>query len=828
MSGTKIIIVGGVAGGASAAARARRLSEDAEIIMFERGPDVSFANCGLPYHIGGEITDRDNLLVAKPPLFRDRFRIDVRTRTEVIGIDREQKQVTVRKLEDDSEEQVAYDKLILSPGAAPVRPPVPGFDLPGVLTLRNLTDMDAIKKIVDSGNVKRALVIGGGYIGLEMAEALRHRELPTTLVELMPQVMGPADPEMVAPLHQTLRLHGVDLRLGTSVEGIEQDGDTYTASLSNGDELECELVILAIGVAPDTGLAKDAGLELAQRGSIKVNPHMQTSDPDIYAVGDAVEVTDFVTGAGALIPLAGPANRQARIAADHIFGRDSAYTATQGTAVCKVFDQTIAMTGASEKILKKLERPYDKVYVHPSSHASYYPGASKLSLKLIFDPEDGKILGAQAVGAKGVDKRIDVLAVAIRAGLTVYDLEHLELSYAPPYGSAKDPVNFAGFVASNALRGDSPTCQVTEVDAPGEDQQVLDVRTKPEVDAGKIGDAMHIPVDEIRDRLGELPRDKELLVYCGVGQRGYVAQRILMQNGFKVRNLTGGITTWKAFHTKQDSAAPPPAVSDTPSPTPEEESTMTANEAPAAPPSEAKVVKDIDACGLQCPGPIMRLNQEIEQIQPGETLTIHVTDPGFAEDVPAWCDSTGNRLVDFQAKDGTYQATITRGEAAPTASAGGDSKHKTLVVFSSDFDRVMAAFVIANGAAAMGSKVTMFFTFWGLNALRDPQAPPVQKTLIENMFGRMMPRGAGRLKLSQMNMLGAGLAMIKGIMKKKKVAKLEELIGSAKLAGVRLVACTMSMDLMGIKKEEMIPGVEEGGVAMYLNAAEKGNVNLFV
>lgn len=538
----KILIVGGVAGGASAAARARRLNEESRIILFERGPDISFANCGLPYHIGGVIPDRDKLLVTTPAMMKSRFNIDVRTGNEVLSIDRNNKSLAVRNLQTGQEYAETYDKLILSPGAAPARPLIPGIDHSNIMTLRNLEDMDRIIERL-RGNESVA-VLGGGYIGLEMAEAARERGLDTTLIELAPQVMGPADPEMAALLHLELKQFGVQLRLETSVTSFEPSQEGIDLILSDGERLHVDLAILAIGVKPETTLAADAGLELGTTGGIKVNASMQTSDPDIYAVGDAVEVADFITGQPSLVPLAGPANRQGRIAADHLFGRDSAYKNTQGTAICKVFNLAIGMTGLSEKAARRQGVAYEKVYVHPASHASYYPGSHPISLKLVFAPDSGRILGAQAVGADGVDKRIDVLAVAIRAGLTVFDLEEMELSYAPPFGSAKDPVNYAGFVAANVLRGDVAVFHVEEALTPGENRQLIDVRNPGEVSSGTIPGATNIPLGQLRDALTTLDKETEYLLFCQVGLRGYLACRILSQHGFKCRNLTGGYKTY--------------------------------------------------------------------------------------------------------------------------------------------------------------------------------------------------------------------------------------------------------------------------------------------
>jgi NADPH-dependent 2,4-dienoyl-CoA reductase/sulfur reductase-like enzyme/rhodanese-related sulfurtransferase len=545
----RVLIVGGVAGGASAAARARRLSEDADIILFERGPDVSFANCGLPYYVGGEIAERDHLIVTSPERLQTRLKLDVRTRSSVEAIDRGAKKVRVRDLSSGREYEEPYDKLILAPGAAPLRPPLSGIDLPGIFTLRNLQDVDRIKQRVEEG-VQHAVVIGAGFIGLELVENLVRRGIATTVVELQDQVLPPFDKEMTAPIAARLSSKGVKLLLGESAEAFEKSATGLTVRLKSGTALTAQLVILGVGVRPENKLAVDAGLDVGPRGGIRVNEHLQTSDPDIYAVGDAIEVRDAVTGQAVQVPLAGPANRQGRLAADHIFGRDVRYRGTQGTAIVRVFDVTAAMTGASEKTLRRIQRAYRKVYVHPAHHAGYYPGAQAMTLKLLFDPVTGKILGAQAVGGEGVDKRIDVLAVALQAGMTVYDLEEMELAYAPQYGSAKDPVNMAGFVAAGLLRGEHPQADVESVMAKpaGERPLLVDVRTPQEYEAGHIPGAVNIPVDELRRRLAELPRDRDLAVYCQVGQRGYLATRILIQSGRQAVNLGGGYKTYRLFH----------------------------------------------------------------------------------------------------------------------------------------------------------------------------------------------------------------------------------------------------------------------------------------
>ena len=820
MDAKKIVIVGGVAGGASAAARARRLSEEAEIILIERSHYVSFANCGLPYHIGGKITERTRLLVTTPQMLRTRFRIDVRVRNEVTAIDPTAKEVEIKNLETGEVIRESYDRLILSPGAEPVRPPIPGIESGSVLSLRNMEDMDRIIKALDGK--QHITVIGGGYIGLEMAEALRRRSINTTLVELASQVMGPCDPEMASILHQELKINGVDLRLGTSVTAFEETGESLKLFLSSGQTLETGLAVLAIGVKPETTLAKSANLELGPRGGIKVNDHMQTSDENIYAVGDAVEVIDFITRTPSLIPLAGPANRQGRIAADNIFGRDSQYHDTQGTAICKVFNLAIGMTGLSEKAARKADIPFEKIYLHPASHASYYPGAASMSIKLLFDPENGKVLGAQAVGAGGVDKRIDVFAVAVRAGLTVYDLEEMELSYAPPFGSAKDPVNYAGFIAANVLRGDVRLCQVEEMHKPAAGQELLDVRTPGELTAGTIPGAKNIPLDELRERIGTLDKEKEYLVFCKVGVRAYLACRILEQNGISCKNLSGGYVTYQRSIDA--------SVTEMPGDHKSVQDTDDKNFHPLKQDKEMKLVKTINACGQACPGPILQLKNAIDEINEGEAVCITATDPGFVADAPAWCHSTGHEMASMEPGDGgSYRATIVkRAGGAHTSGSSPGKRVMTNVVFSNDFDKTMAAFIIANGAVAAGYEVTLFFTFWGVNVLRKSGPVTVKKNLIEKMFGWMMPKGSTKLKLSQMNMGGMGLGLIKSIMKKKNVMKLDDLIDQARSSGVCLVVCTMTMDLMGIKREELIDGIKEGGVAMYVDHLSESNANLFI
>lgn len=560
---TKIVIIGGVAGGASAAARARRLSEDAQIVMFERGEYISFANCGLPYHIGGDITERSKLLLQTPESFLARFNVDVRIHNEVIKINRQEKTVKVKNLSDGCEYDEPYDFLLLSPGANPFIPPIAGINNPLTHSLRNIPDMDRILQTIQLNKPEHATVIGGGFIGLEMMESLHQLGIKTTLIEMADQVMTPVDREMAGFVHAQIRTKGIDLRLGVALESVDYIANEFVASveagesdehqhlqgtlnlsLSNGDKLKTELLIMAIGVRPDIHLAQEAGLAIGPKSGIATNEYMQTSDPAIYAVGDAVETKDFVTSQPTWVPLAGPANRQGRMAADNMLGRQEAYQGTQGTAICKVFDLAVASTGKNEKQLKREEIQYEKVYVHTASHASYYPNAEVVSFKMLFDPNDGRILGAQAVGKDGIDKRIDVMAVAQRAGMTVEQLQHLELTYAPPYGSAKDVINQAAFVASNVMKGDATPIHYDEITHLNDNQFLLDVRNPGELEkVGYIEGAVNIPVDQLRHRMNELPRDKEIVVYCQVGLRGNVAYRQLVNHGFKARNLIGGYRT---------------------------------------------------------------------------------------------------------------------------------------------------------------------------------------------------------------------------------------------------------------------------------------------
>lgn len=811
------LIIGGVAGGATVAARLRRMDEKANIILFERGKYVSYANCGLPYYIGDTINNREKLFVQTAKGFTDRFRIDIRTEQEVTAIRPDKKEVEIKNLSTGETYTETYDKLVLSPGAEPLRPGIEGIGSKKIFTLRNVPDTDTIKNYVNTENPKRAIVVGGGFIGLEMAENLYDLGIQVDVVEMANQVMAPLDFSMAAIVHRQLTDKGVGLHLEDGVSRFEEKDGGVTVHLRSGKQIATDMVLLSIGVRPETKLAKDAGLAIGERGGIAVNDYMQTSDADIYALGDAVEVRHLVTGQPALIPLAGPANKQGRIVADNIvFGNKKKYPGSIGTSIAKVFDLTVATAGANAKLLQRNNIPYISSYTHGASHAGYYPGAVPLSIKILFAPENGKLLGAQIVGFNGVDKRIEMLAQVIQRGGTVHDLAELEHAYAPPYSSAKDPVNMAGFVAENILNKKSRIIQWRELAELPADTIRIDVRTHDEYKLGTIPGFINIPVDELREHLDELPKEKPIVVTCAVGLRGYLAYRILVQNGFKhVRNLSGGYKTWSV------ATAP---IKEIVSHKPEiPESTSYENSD-----SQINLLK-VDACGLMCPGPVMQLKKNYEALKIGEQLQITATDQAFGKDVTSWCKMTGAELVALENKNGVVAATIRKQEKTASCEISrNNADNKTLIVFSDDLDKALASFVIANGAASTGKKVTMFFTFWGLNVIKKQHKPTVTKDIFGKMFGWMLPTHSGKLKLSKMNMGGAGSWMMRLIMKRKRIDSLESLIQQAIDNGVEMIACTMSMDVMGVQKEELMDNVTLGGVASYLERAEEANVNLFI
>lgn len=789
----KIIIIGGGAAGASCAARLRRLDESAEILILEKTNEISIANCGLPYYVSGVISNRDNILVSTPEKFKNWFNIDVKLNSEVVKINRTDKNIQLA-----NGEIIPYDKLVLAQGASPIIPNFNGMDRNKVFGVRTLNDADKIKEFIKNNNSHNAVVIGGGFIGIEMAENLAHLGVNTTLVELSDQILAPVDKEVAQYAQNTMTENGVNLILSDGVKEFNEN----KIILNSNKEIEFDIVIMAIGVRPEIKLAQDAGLE-TNRG-IVVNDNMQTSDENIYAAGDSVEVKDFVSDTNTLIPLAGPANRQGRIIADNICGVHSTYKKSQGTSVIKVFDLTVASVGNNEKQLKQKNIPYWKTYTLSRSHAGYYPNSSLVLFKLLFN-EQGKILGAQGVGEDGVEKRIDVISSIMRLNGTVQDLLDSELCYAPPYSSAKDPVNILGMVSDNILKGFVKPAYFEDLNS----SYLIDVRPEISFKTNTIPNAINIPINEIRNRIDEIPKDKKVILFCNTGYTSYCASRILIQKGFNnVYSFMGGLEFYKEL-TKE-------------------------NKIPVL--NKAKVTQEIqynnsnitkiDASGMQCPGPIMKVSKAIENAQDGEIFEVLSTDKGFKSDISAWCENTGNNLLDLKVENKKIYATIQKGQPLKNIPAKTENG-QTIVVFSNDLDKVLASFIIANGAKASGKDVTMFFTFWGLNVLRKSNVN-VKKGLIDTMFGMMMPKGAEKLTLSKMNMGGIGSEMMKWVMKNKNISTLSELIKQAQESGIKFIACNMSMDVMGIKEEELIDGVEIGGVAKYIAESTHANSNLFI
>ena len=825
----KIIIIGGVAGGATTAARIRRVDETAEIILLEKGKHISYANCGLPYYIGGVIEEREKLFVQTPEAFSTRFRVDVRTENEVIFIDRKKKTVTVRQSSEDTYEE-SYDKLLISTGASPVRPPLPGIDLPGIFTLRNVTDTDRIKEYINSHSPRKAVVVGAGFIGLEMAENLHAQGAKVSIVEMGNQVMAPIDFSMASLVHQHLMDKGVNLYLEQAVASFEREGKGLKVTFKNGQSISADIVILSIGVRPETSLARAAELTIGPAGGIAVNNYLQTSDEAIYAIGDAIEYRHPITGKPWLNYLAGPANRQGRIVADNILGAKIPYEGSIGTSIAKVFDMTVASTGLPGKRLRLEGIDYMSSTIHPASHAGYYPDAMPMSIKITFDKQTGRLYGGQIVGYDGVDKRIDELALVIKHQGTVYDLMKVEQAYAPPFSSAKDPVAIAGYVAEDMITGKTNPVYWRELrDIEMENKFLLDVRTQDEFALGSLPGAVNIPLDELRDRMSELPKDRMIYTFCAVGLRGYLAYRILTQHGFdKVRNLSGGLKTYRAatapivIHQENEDQ-----TDESPSP---QEKTLSSepSAAPAIPVAAAKTIR-VDACGLQCPGPILKMKKTMDGLASGERVEITATDPGFPRDAAAWCSSTGNQLISKEASGGKSVVIIEKGEPkACNIVTSCEGKGKTFIMFSDDLDKALATFVLANGAAATGQKVTIFFTFWGLNVIKKLHKPETEKDIFGKMFGMMLPSSSKKLKLSKMSMGGIGGKMMRYIMNKKGIDSLESLRQQALENGVEFIACQMSMDVMGVKQEELLDEVTVGGVATYMERADNANVNLFI
>ena len=807
----KVLIIGGVAGGASTATRLRRLDENLEIIILEKGEYVSFANCGLPYHIGDVIQNRESLLVQTPESLKARFNLDVRVNSEVIEVNGGDKKVRV-KTRDGEEYEENFDFLVLAPGAKPLFPPIKGIENKKIFTLRNINDMDKIKFEIKNKAIKKAVVVGGGYVGIETAENLKHLGIDTTLVEAAPHILAPFDSEISNILEYELVNNGIELMASEKVVKFQEDGNEIIIKLESGKSVTTDMVILSIGVSPDTKFLQGSGINLGERGHILVNENLETNIDGVYALGDSILVKNYITNQDVAIPLAGPANRQGRIIAGNIVGRNEKYKGSLGTAIIKIFGLTGASTGLNERSLKQLNITYEKIYLHPNNHATYYPGASPISIKALYNKESRKILGVQAVGISGVDKFIDVMATSIKFKATIDDLTELELAYAPPFLSAKSPANMLGFIGQNIE--DDLLEQVFMEDLKKYDEKetiILDVREELELINGKLKNSINIPLSELRKRYTELPKDKEIWTYCAVGLRGYLATRFLIQNAYKVKNLAGGIKSEEKVIIK-----------------PQEESSLTKE-------SDNNIEKEedyLDLSGLSCPGPLVKIKEKIDKLQGNEKLKVKVSDPGFYNDIQAWSKVTKNSLLSLDKKDGLTYATLQKGQTPKVIEKNQenviieDNSNMTMVVFSGDLDKAIAAFIIANGALTMGKKVTMFFTFWGLSILKKKNLS--KKSFIEKMFAMMLPKNSQDLPVSKMNFFGIGAKMIRSVMKKKNIMSLEELIKKAIDSGVNITACNMSMDVMGISEEELIDGINYGGVGQYLGEAEKSNNNLFI
>ena len=807
----KVLIVGGVAGGASTATRLRRLDENLEIVIFEKGEYVSFANCGLPYYIGDIIQNRESLLVQTPESLKARFNLDVRVNSEVVGVNGKDKKVKV-KTKNGEEYEENFDFLVLAPGAKPLFPAIKGIENKKIFTLRNINDMDKIKSEIKNNAIKKAVVVGGGYVGIETAENLKHLGIDTTLVEAAPNILAPFDSEISNILEYELVNNGIELMTSEKVVEFQEDANKIIIKLESGKIVTTDMVILSIGVSPDTKFLEGSGINLGERGHILVNENLETNIDGVYALGDSILVKNYITNQNVGIPLAGPANRQGRIVAGNIVGRNEKYKGSLGTAIIKIFELTGASTGLNERSLKQLNITYEKIYLHPNNHAAYYPGASPISIKALYNKENKQILGAQAVGISGVDKFIDVMATSIKFKATIDDLAELELAYAPPFLSAKSPANMVGFIGQNIE--DDLLEQVFMEDLKKYDEKktiILDIREELELIGGKFDNSINIPLSELRKRYTELPKDKEIWTYCAVGLRGYIATRFLSQKGYRVKNLAGGIKSEEKVIVNT-----------------QKESSLTKE-------GNSNIEKEedyLDLSGLSCPGPLVKIKEKIDKLGEDEKLKVKVSDPGFYNDIQAWSKVTKNSLLSLDKKDGLTYATLQKGQTSKVIEKNQenviieDNSNMTMVVFSGDLDKAIAAFIIANGALTMGKKVTMFFTFWGLSILKKKNL--AKKSFIEKMFAMMLPKNSQDLPVSKMNFFGIGAKMIRSVMKKKNIMSLEELIKKAIDSGVNITACTMSMDVMGISEEELIDGINYGGVGQYLGEAEKSNNNLFI
>ena len=815
----KVVIIGGVAGGASTAARLRRLNENVSIVVLEKSGYVSFANCGLPYHISGVISERERLLLESVESLSSKFNIDIRVKTEVISIERSVKKITVQNLDTGEIYEESYDKLVISTGAESFIPGIKGLTENNYMKLRNIEDMDKIVKYVNKHKPKNAVVVGGGFIGIEIVENLKHIGIDLAVIEKANQLMTPVDYEMASFVHSELKRSDIGIYLESEIIEITENKNEKILKLSTGEEITTEMLIISIGVNPDSKLAINAGIKTNDRGSIVVNEYLGTSDENIYAVGDVVEVNNPIVNDKMFIPLAGPANKQGRIVAENIIGRKSKYNGTIGTSILKVFDLTIAATGVTEKYLKSKNIDHKSFIIVKSNHASYYPNSSDIIFKLIFDRKNGKIYGAQSVGYEGVDKRIDIIATAIKGNLTVFDLKEIEVAYAPSFNSAKDIVNYAGFMSENIIYDEMDLYKWNS------DKQVefIDVRTFDEYEIDHINGAKNIPLNEIRNRLDELDKNKEYVVYCKIGLRGYNAQRILKNNGYNVLNLDGGLTVYKNVMKNQNNKKIFKKK--------ESDVKMIENE-------ENKMKIDniikLDTCGLQCPGPILKVKELLLNLNNGEVIEVISTDQGFESDIKSWVKKNKNTLISIKNENKKITAIIKKGNRISNAEVlnmKNESKmdKSTMVVFSGDFDKVFASLIIANGSLAMGNEATMFFTFCGLNALRkNNYNTKLKKSVIEKIFCMMMPKGLTKLRLSKMHYFGLGKIMMNFVMKSKNIETLESLLHEFLKNGGKIIACTMSMDVMGIKNDELIEGVEFGGVATYMDDASDSNHNLFI
>lgn len=813
----KILIIGGVAGGASAAARLRRLNEEDQIIMFEKDEYISFANCGLPYYIGDVITEREKLLVQTVEGMAARFNLDIRNWSEVTQINKEHKEVTVYNHKTKKTYTENYDVLILSPGASPFVPPFPGLETAkNIYTLRNLEDTDKIKEIVDK-KPKHVTVIGGGFIGVEMAENIANLGIETTLVERNNTIMSaPFDQEMAAILQSEMSVNGVEVLTNTEVSKIENDGKTIV--FKDDKKIDTEIIIMAIGVRPNTKLAQDAGLEIGSTRGILVNEQLQTSDESIFAIGDAIEVKHLVSGKPTYIPLAWPANRQGRIVADYINGKPINYKGTLGSSVLKVFNCVAAATGLTESKARQLGYNVETATIHRGNHAGYYPNSTNITLKLVFNPETGQIFGAQGIGGEGTEKRIDVIATAIIGNLHVEDLETLELCYAPPFSSAKDPVNILGYVAHNSMINPIKMIKYDQIDEIVKNGALLiDVRTEMEYELGHIEGSKNIPIDVLRSNMNQMPKDKETPIYitCQVGQRAHLATQLLYNLGYKnLYNLAGGYKTYISY--KEGS-------------NPKVKGVMQTNMKESN--AQYTISKEIDAKGLQCPGPILETYKAINEVNDGEIVAIESADFGYCNDIKSWCEKTGNTLLDVTYQNNTVRALVQKGNTALTTNShiSHQKEKATIVLFSGEYDKTMAAMIIALGAASMGQEVSVFCTFWGLNALKKEHfKEKLDKSTIEKMFGAMLPDSAKEMPLSKMNMAGMGKSMMLKVMKEKNVDSVESLMEQAREVGVKFIACTMSMDVMGIQKAELRDDVVYGGVASYIADSQQAGITLFI